>query len=69
MLRLGNRDFVARLQGYLDVAPALKDRVAAIDTVDLRFGERMYVRPLGGDNGGPEPASREMGVGGRTGGQ
>jgi cell division septal protein FtsQ len=69
MLRLGDRDFAARLQGYLDVAPALKERVAAIDTVDLRFGERMYVRPLGGDGGGPEPASREMGVGGRTGGQ
>jgi cell division septal protein FtsQ len=69
MLRLGDRDFAARLQGYLDVAPALKERVAAIDTVDLRFGERMYVRPLGGDGGGPEPAVRETGVGGRTGGQ
>jgi cell division septal protein FtsQ len=69
MLRLGDRDFAARLQGYLDVAPALKERVAAIDTVDLRFGERMYVRPLGGDGGGPEPASRDTGVGGRTGGQ
>ena len=69
MLRLGDRDFAARLQGYLDVAAALKERVAAIDTVDLRFGERMYVRPLGGDGGGPEPASRDGGVGGRTGGQ
>ena len=69
MLRLGDRDFAARLQGYLDVASALKERVAAIDTVDLRFGERMYVRPLGNDGGGPEPASRDAGVGGRTGGQ
>jgi cell division protein FtsQ len=69
MLRLGDRDFAARLQGYLDVAAALKERVAAIDTVDLRFGERMYVRPLGNDGGGPEPASRDAGVGGRTGGQ
>jgi cell division protein FtsQ len=68
MLRLGDRDFAARLQGYLDVAAALKERMSAIDTVDLRFGERMYVRPLGGD-GGAEPASREAGVGGRTGGQ
>ncbi|MGE0362368.1 MAG: cell division protein FtsQ/DivIB [Vicinamibacterales bacterium] len=67
MLRLGDRDFAARLQGYLDVSSALKERVAAIDTVDLRFGERMYVRPLAGDGGGPEPASRELG--GRTGGQ
>ena len=69
MLRLGDRDFASRLQGYLDVAAALKERVAAIDTVDLRFGERMYVRPLGGDGGGPEPASRDGGAGGRTGGQ
>lgn len=67
MLRLGDRDFAARLQGYLDVSAALKERVAAIDTVDLRFGERMYVRPLAGDGGGAEPASRELG--GRTGGQ
>jgi cell division protein FtsQ len=69
MLRLGDRDFAARLQGYLDVAAALKERVSAIDTVDLRFGERMYVRPLGGDGGGTAPASREAGVDGRTGGQ
>jgi cell division protein FtsQ len=69
MLRLGDRDFASRLQGYLDVAAALKERVAAIDTVDLRFGERMYVRPLAGDGGGPEPASRDAGGGGRTGGQ
>jgi cell division protein FtsQ len=69
MLRLGDRDFAARLQGYLDVAAALKERVTAIDTVDLRFGERMYVRPLGGESGGPEPASRDGSLGGRTGGQ
>ncbi len=62
MLRLGDRDFAARLQDYLDVATALKDRVTAIDTVDLRFGERMYVRP-GRDDGGPQPASREVGAG------
>ena len=62
MLRLGDRDFAARLQDYLDVATALKDRVTAIDTVDLRFGERMYVRPGRGD-GGPQPASRDAGVG------
>jgi hypothetical protein len=34
------------LQQYLDLAPALRERVAAIDYVDLRFGERMYVRPV-----------------------
>lgn len=66
LLRLGDRDFVQRLQDYLDVSTALKDRMSTVDTVDLRFGERMYVRP-GRDDRAPAPASRE--VGGRVGGQ
>lgn len=66
MLRLGDRDFAARLQDYLDVATALKDRMSAIDTVDLRFGERMYVRPGRDDHAAAVPASRDAG---RVGGQ
>jgi len=46
LLRLGDTDFVARLQQYLDLAPALRERLAGIDYVDLRFDERLYVRPL-----------------------
>jgi cell division protein FtsQ len=46
MLRLGDEDFVDRLQGYIDLAPALRERIAEIDYVDLRFGERLYVRPV-----------------------
>jgi cell division protein FtsQ len=45
LLRLGDTDFVARLQQFLDLSPALHERLAAIDTVDLRFDERLYVRP------------------------
>jgi cell division septal protein FtsQ len=45
LLRLGESDFLARLQQYLDLAPALRERVPRIDYVDLRFDERMYVRP------------------------
>lgn len=45
LLRLGEADFVARLQQYLDLAPALRERVTAIDYADLRFDERVYVRP------------------------
>ena len=45
MLRLGDDEFVDRIQEYLDVAPALRERVADIDYVDLRFNERLYVRP------------------------
>jgi cell division protein FtsQ len=46
MLRLGEDDFVARLQEYVDLRPALRERVAEIDYVDLRFGDRLYVRPV-----------------------
>jgi cell division protein FtsQ len=46
LLRLGDDDFVARLQQYVDLAPALRERLAAIDYVDLRFDERLYVRPV-----------------------
>ena len=45
LLRLGDTDFVARLQQFLDLSSTLHERLAAIDTVDLRFDERLYVRP------------------------
>jgi cell division protein FtsQ len=44
-LRLGDKEFADRLQGYIDLGPALHERVADIDYVDLRFDERLYVRP------------------------
>ena len=46
LLRLGDADFVDRIQQYLDVGPALRERVEEIDYVDLRFDERLYVRPV-----------------------
>ena len=45
VIQLGEDQFAQRLQGYLDLAPALHERVADIDSVDLRFGDRIYVRP------------------------
>ena len=45
LLRLGDTEFVARLQQYIDLAPALRERLPGIDYVDLRFDERLYVRP------------------------
>jgi cell division protein FtsQ len=45
LVRVGTEQFVERLQSYLDLAPALRERVAAIDSVDLRFDQRVYVRP------------------------
>jgi cell division protein FtsQ len=45
LLHLGEDKFLERLQSYVDLAPALKQRVPEIDYVDLRFDERVYVRP------------------------
>ena len=45
LVRVGDGDFIARLQAYLDLAPTLRDRIPDIDYVDLRFDERVYVRP------------------------
>jgi len=44
-IRLGSEKFVERLQSYFELAPALREQVPAIDYVDLRFDERVYVRP------------------------
>jgi cell division protein FtsQ len=45
VIQLGEDQFLARLQSYLDLAPTLRERVADIDYVDLRFDDRIYVRP------------------------
>ena len=58
LLRLGDTEFAARLQQYVDLAPALRERVAAVDYVDLRFDERLYVRPA-------QTAARKSGTGNR----
>lgn len=46
LLHLGDDRFLERLQSYLDIAPALRERVRDIDYVDLRFEDRLYVRPV-----------------------
>ena len=48
LLRLGDERFSERVQAYLDLMPALRERMPGIDYVDLRFGERVVVRPLSG---------------------
>jgi cell division protein FtsQ len=42
-IRLGEDQFVERLQSYLDMASELRVRVPDIDYVDLRFGQRWVV--------------------------
>ena len=51
LVRVGDGRFIERLQSYLDLAPALHERVPEIDYVDLRFDERVYVRPHGRKSG------------------
>lgn len=53
LLRLGESDFAERLQQYIDLAPALHARIETIDYVDLRFDERLYVRPAARPANGP----------------
>ncbi len=47
LLHVGEDKFRERLQSYLEIAEALKERIPDIDYVDLRFDERVYVKPRG----------------------
>jgi cell division septal protein FtsQ len=58
LLHLGEDRFLERVQSYLELSPALRERVNDIDYVDLRFASRVYVRPAAtGGRGAPRPAS------------
>jgi cell division protein FtsQ len=58
VIQVGDDRFLQRLQSYLDLAEALRARVPDIDYVDLRFEDRIYVRP-----GGNGTKRRERNVG------
>lgn len=45
LVHVGEGQFVERLQRYLDLHEALHARVPDIEYVDLRFDDRVYVRP------------------------
>ena len=45
VIHLGDDRFLTRLQAYIDLSAALHERVPDIDYVDLRYDERIYVRP------------------------
>lgn len=47
LVRVGDEQFVHRLQTYLDLAPTLRERVPGADYADVRFDNRVYVRPAG----------------------
>ena len=62
LLLLGEERFRERLQSYVEVADALRERASAdIDYVDLRFGQRVFMKPRGrvtGTSGKPDRARR-----------
>ena len=47
LLHVGDDQFVERLQSYVDLAPVLRGQVPEIEYVDLRFDNRVYVKPSG----------------------
>lgn len=47
LIHTGDNHFAERVQFYLDLAPRLREDVPLIDSVDLRYGERVFVRPQG----------------------
>jgi cell division septal protein FtsQ len=52
VVRLGDTQFVERLDSYVSLQATLREQVPDIDYVDVRFGERVYV--------GVAPAAREI---------
>jgi cell division protein FtsQ len=45
IIELGEEQFLQRIRSYLELAPALREQVPDVDSVDLRFEGRIYVRP------------------------
>jgi len=45
VIHIGEDQFLGRIESYLELAAAVHERVAEIDYVDLRFDDRIYVRP------------------------
>jgi cell division protein FtsQ len=56
VIYVGDDQFLQRLQSYTELAPTLRERVPDIDYVDLRFDERIYVRPAGKPSGAVDVA-------------
>jgi cell division protein FtsQ len=65
VIYLGDDQFLPRLESYLQLAAALRERVAEIDYVDVRFEDRIYVRPAAAPSAlpaGKPGASRRLGA-------
>ncbi len=47
-VHLGDKDFARRVRAYRDLAPTLLQHVPAIDSADVRYPRRVFVRPARG---------------------
>ena len=47
-VHLGDEDFARRVRAYRDLAPTLLQHVPAIDSADVRYDGRVFVRPARG---------------------
>ncbi len=47
-IHLGDEDFARRVRAYRDLAPTLLQHVPAIDSADVRYDGRVFVRPARG---------------------
>ena len=47
-VHLGHEDFARRVRAYRDLAPTLLQHVDAIDSADVRYDGRVFVRPARG---------------------
>lgn len=56
VIYVGEDKFLERLRSYLELSSALKARVPEIDYVDLRFDNRIYVRPVKAEKTAPAVA-------------
>lgn len=61
VIRLGDDRFLQRVEAYIQLAPAVRERVSEIDYVDLRFDDRIYVRPVNAKATRPSVAGRSTG--------
>ena len=44
LVHTGEDHFVDRVEAYIELAPRLREDGPVVDSVDLRFGERVFVR-------------------------
>ena len=51
-LHLGDAGFVERLQKYLQVKSTFQEQFADMESIELRYGNRIYVRPPSGRRAG-----------------